>query len=130
MTLESISGRIPNPVPKGDTIVVPKGSVIHTTHPSGRVQVTKRTQRITVYMASDGWVSRERHDAGKVLLPTVTWAGTGGYWRDVQLTKAVLETNGLTLPTPPGQDGRISSTPLLVQPSYEDGYTNEWKSET
>lgn len=128
-TYESISGRIPNPVLKGDTIIVPKGSVVHTTHPSGRVQVTKRAQRVTVHHCLDGWVSRESHDAGKVLLPVVTWAGTGGYWRDVQLTKAVLEANGLELPEPPGQDGHVSSTPLLVIPSYEDGYTNEWKPE-
>lgn len=130
MTTESASGRIPNPVAKGDTIVIPKGTVIHTTHPSGRVQVSKRAQTITVSHTLDGWVSRERHNAGKVLLPTVTWPGTGGYWRDVQLTKAVLEANGLELPTPPGQDGYISSTPLLVVPSYEDGYTNEWKPES
>jgi len=129
MTYESISGRIPNPVTKGDTLTIPKGSVVHTTHPSGRVQVTKRAQKITVHSTLDGWVSRERHNAGKVLLPVVTWPGTGGYWRDVQLTKAVLEANGLELPTPPGQDGHISSTPLLVIPSYEDGYTNEWKPE-
>lgn len=127
-TLASRSGRIANPLRRGDIVLVPKGTVVHTTHPSGRVQVTKRAQYITVHMAMDGWVSRDRHDAGKVLLPVVTWAGTGGYWRDVQLTKAVLDANGLALPAPPGQDGYISSTPLLVTPSYDEGYTDEWSA--
>lgn len=122
------SNAISNPFVKGDTVIIPKGTVVHSTNPSKSEYVTKRNQKVNVFMAGNGWVETDRYygDVGMVKLPRVSWAGTGGYWCDVQVTPEFLAANGHEPAQLPGQDGKINHTTLDVIPSYDDGYTDKW----
>ena len=121
---------ITNPFNKGDSVVIPKGTIIHSTHPQQKKRAAGRKQTITVYHASNGWVETDRYygDLGMVKLPTVTWPGAGGYWCDVQLTPELAKANGIDVPELPGQSGEINHTRLDVIPSYDDGYTDRWSA--
>lgn len=118
-----------NPVKRGSKLTVPAGTVVHSTNPSKRQYVLKRAQTVLVHHAPDGWIDTVNHFGqgdGYVSLPTISWAGTGGYWCDVQVTPEVAAANGLELPTLPGQGGKVGWVGIDVIPSYEDGYCNRW----
>lgn len=118
---------ISSPFRRNDTVILSKGTVVRSTNPSKRSYVLTRAQRIIVRMSSPGYVMLDGgEDRGKVHLPTLTWAGTGGYWCDVQVTPELCEANDVGVPELPGQDGRIGHTALNVIPSYDEGYTNRW----
>ena len=115
---------------RGRKVLIPAGTVIRTTHPqNGPVRTAKRTHTITVHHASDGWIDREYDTEGSVIFPTLSWAGTGGYWCDVQVTPELAAANDISMPAlpEPDADGRIGRYRVGVVPSYEDGYTNRWK---
>lgn len=118
---------------RGMKVVIPKGTVIRTTHPSqGPFRVAGRTQTVSLHMASPGWIDREYDNEGGVIFPYITWAGAGGYWCDVQVTPELAAANGVELPAlpVPDEDGNIEHHHLAVTPSYEDGYTNRWSVES
>lgn len=121
--------RITNPLDTDNKVVIPKGTVIRTTHPTaGPVRVAARKQTVSLYGVSPGWIDREYDNEGGVIFPTVSWAGAGGYWCDVQVTPELAAANGVKLPElpVPDENGRIDRYHLAVTPSYEDGYTNRW----
>lgn len=114
---------------KGVTVVIPKGTVIRTTHPSdGPVKVSKRTHTVKVHHVNWGYIGRDARDEGRVYYPTITWAGAGGYWCDVQVTPELAAANGVELPElpVPDENGRVDNWRLEVIPSYDDGYTDRW----
>ena len=129
--------RIKNPFSRGQVITIPAGTPFTTTHP-GRdgVQVTGRKQQVKVHSVNDGYVQRwdERNiPRGTVHLPEVTWPGTGGYWKDIQVTPELLAANGLPgLELPELDKGARYDVGLDDDdeglPSLEEGYTNRWKA--
>lgn len=101
-----------NPFRKGDTIKIPSGATYTTTKPGvdGRV-ATKRNQSIEVFLSHTGSIDRyfdveksfpesaiayssERQNV-LVGTPSISFAGTGGYWKDVELTEDIIAFNGL-----------------------------------
>lgn len=114
---------------RGRKVTIPAGTIIRTTHPqNGPVRVAKKTHTVTLHMAADGWIDRAHGSEGKVIFPTISWAGAGGYWCDVQVTPELAAANGIELPDlpQPDEDGRIGMHRMVVAPTYEDGYTNRW----
>lgn len=80
------------PVRKGQQLIIPAGSTIRR---RGVNSVSKRTQSVTVFSAFSGYLTEGR-DGMKLVPPMVSWAGSGGYWADCNVTAAVLEANGFT----------------------------------
>ena len=65
-------------------IVIPKGTEIHSTHPTKSNLISKREQVIdSIYTKKDylKWCDK------------VEWAGAGGYWRWVEITNEILNAN-------------------------------------
>lgn len=117
---------LPTPFRRGDTVLIPKGTLIRSTHPGRRKYLAGRTHRVKVWSSWPGSVSLE-NERGKVHFPSITWPGSGGYWCDVQLTPELAEANSVPMPELPGQDGRLGVHALDVIPSYQDGYTDRWE---
>lgn len=138
MTTES--NTIANPFGRGDTVVIPAGTVVHRpTHPdpSMRSKTLTRKQTVTLFSATPGWVERTYYttmrdgsvaEAGMVVLPQVSWAGSGGYWCDVQVTPELCAANGVAVPELPYQDeDSAQRARLACVPSYGRGYTDAWR---
>jgi hypothetical protein len=119
---------IGNPFRQGDNVLIPENTLIRSTHPQQKERRSGRNQTVKVTMSHDGWVETDSYhgDLGKVMLPVITWAGSGGYWCDVQVTPELAAVNDVPTPELPGRDGIIYQTNLDVIPSYDDGYTNRW----
>jgi hypothetical protein len=128
-----MSGSITNPFRQGQVVVVPSGTLARSTNPRHRgLRVTKVTRRVTVRSASDGWVDAsgfEGRGRGCVILPTVTWPGSGGYWKDVQVTSKLLAANGRAPLVMPDL-APYELADLDVLPSTDDGYTDRWRRPT
>lgn len=83
------------PIKKGDVITILKGAFIKTMKPSptgGFVKKTAgRTYKVTVDHVLPGRnrpVGQPGHDGSyPVESPSVRWAGTGGYWYEVDLNE-------------------------------------------
>jgi len=102
------------PIKPGDQVVIPKGTLVKTMHPGRASYVTARAQRVKVnhMMPGCSWHysmigEREARDFGlnldtlqelrrtdgvkymdsyhHVSNPAVVWAGTGGYWCEVDI---------------------------------------------
>ncbi len=71
-----------NPYVKGQEFLVPKGAKIRC---NGEWLTAKRSYRVKLYMVFDG---HSDIDHGKVFVrnPSVSWAGAGGYWMDLDLS--------------------------------------------
>lgn len=86
-----------NPFRQGEKVVIPAGTVVRF---KGEETLTERAQTITVHMQSEGHYDEVRTKDGwgsfKLRPPTVTWAGSGGYWKDAQVDLDVLVANGKT----------------------------------
>lgn len=109
------------PLGPGDVVVVPKGTLVKTFHPKRREYVTVRAQKVLVNHTLPGcsWNygmigEREARDFGlnfealmelrrtdshkyhdsyhHVSNPTVVWAGTGGYWCEVDINVVIDST--------------------------------------
>ena len=82
-----------NPISKGDTIIIPAGTPFSTTAKGG-AGVTKRATKIKVRFSHPGYLDGS---VGKAFakVPTITAAGTGGYWKDFSVTPEVLKANSL-----------------------------------
>lgn len=85
-----------NPFRKGQRIVIPAGTVIRF---RGEESLTERKQSVTVHMQNDGYYDEVRDKDGwgnfKLRPPTVTWPGSGGYWKDATVDQDVLAANNL-----------------------------------
>lgn len=69
------------PVKAGDSVTIRKGVEIRTTSPGARTKIAGRTYKITVHHILNGCTH-----LGEVLSnPSVRWAGSGGYWSDVDI---------------------------------------------
>jgi hypothetical protein len=84
------------PVKRGDTVTIPKGTHLRTTHPQMKDRVAARTYRVKVDHILPGSTDTKHEQATeppyhfivtKVPLtnPSVRWAGTGGYWFEADL---------------------------------------------
>lgn len=86
-----------NPFNKGDKVVIPAGTFVRF---RGEESLTERAQTITVHMQGTGFYDEVRTVDGwgnfKLRPPTVTWAGSGGYWKDAEVDLDVLAANGKT----------------------------------
>ena len=69
------------PIRRGEQVVIPKGVTVHTTHPKRDTYVTARKQRVTVDHILPGRSEGGRHLEN----PKVRWAGSGGYWCEVDI---------------------------------------------
>ncbi|MBS9535099.1 hypothetical protein KIH27_16040 [Mycobacterium sp. M1] len=88
---------IENPIPQGGEVALPRGTVVHSTHPSRYAYLTTRRQVVTVRYADPGyWLGN------RVKLPQVEWVGADGYHRNAQLTPNLLRENGVEMVTPLG----------------------------
>jgi hypothetical protein len=76
------------PVKRGQTVTIPKGTVIHTTGPTKK-RIAKRTYKIKVHSVGCGQNHPEGHPdhigGYSVRNPDVTWVGEGGYWFSVDI---------------------------------------------
>ena len=80
------------PITRGTKVVIPAGTPIKSTHPTNPAGPSARRQTISAshtFRAFDApWA------AGRVRLPGyVSWAGTGGYWRDARVTPELIAAN-------------------------------------
>lgn len=115
---------IRNPFTKGDKVRLPAGTVVHTMHPSRDSYTLQRAQTIIVHHTSDGYVNVfDRRSFGQVVIPELTWAGTGGYWNRVQVTPELCVINEVAIPKLPDSDAYGISR-LDTTPSYD--YSNAW----
>lgn len=118
---------IPNPFRRGQQITVPKGTPVRSTDPRhGGRRITGRTQTVTVFAHSPGWVDVwGDHGCGRgfVLLPTVTWPGSSGYWQSVAVTPELCAVNGIEPPMLP-EARAFDGYALDVEPCYGIGYDN------
>jgi hypothetical protein len=127
------SNQIDNPFGKDQIITIPEGTLIRSMNPRhDELLVAKATRRVTIRSASHGWVDTLcDHKKGReyVILPTVRWAGIGGFWQIAQVTADLLAANGLDpLILPDLGDFRSSLRGLV--PSLEAGHTNAWTIES
>ena len=92
------------PIKKGDIVTIKKGTTIRTTMPTTvtiagqkqgayKVKVAGRTYKVRVDHVLNGVTIRQSASQGGRILdsssferaPSVRWAGTGGYWFEVDL---------------------------------------------
>lgn len=80
------------PIKKGQTVTIPKGTTLQSTHPQMRTKVAGRTYKIVVDHVLPGITFTEFHcnrrleeTSGPKKNPSVRWAGTGGYWFEVDI---------------------------------------------
>lgn len=86
---------IENPFAQGDEVVVPRGTVVHSTHPSRYEYVITRRQVVTVRYADPGyWLDN------RAKLPQVEWVSGDGYHRNAQVTPHLLRENGVEMTVP------------------------------
>lgn len=81
---------------------------------------------VKVHHTSNGWVdlwNDHKKGCGYVILPTLTWPGTGGYWCSVKITPELCEALGIEVPALPELD-RIDRDGLDTGPQYGAGYDN------
>ncbi len=109
------------PIRKGDRIIIPAGTRVKTMHPSRNEFTVKRKMTVTVHHTMSGmnisepeWEKDFRYKFPNAPLieqkpyanidyveriravknPSICWAGSGGYWNEVDIND-VLEANGL-----------------------------------
>jgi hypothetical protein len=74
-------GYIPDhelPIKRGDTVTIPKGTLVKNVRTG--VTIAGRTYKVKV----DHFISGMTHDQVKIP-PKVCWAGSGGYWSEVDI---------------------------------------------
>lgn len=89
------------PLKDGDKVVIPKGVKVRSFNPSKKDYVTKQKTTV-VARIGNGSADPKDGDSTHVLMhalsnPTVTWAGSGGYWCSVDLND-ILDANGFEGP--------------------------------
>lgn len=118
---------IVSPFARGQEVVIPAGTPLRSTHPrKDGVYYSKRAQTVTVHHTSPGYVdlwNDHKNGRGFVLLPTLTWPGTGGYWVDVKVTPELCKINSVDVPVLPKHD-EYDRDRLDTVPAYGTGYDN------
>ena len=124
--------RVGNPFKRGQAVLIPAGTPIRSTQGGDKGRKNSgRNNTVTAYFVHGGHVDLW-NDYGKglgyVILPEVTWAGTGGYWHTVQVTPELCAANGVPAPVLPGSStlSLIDASHLDVEPSYGTGYDNRY----
>lgn len=116
------------PFARGDRISLPAGTVYRR---GMEIRELKRLTHITVFSACNGWINLDPYRGavvGKVHLPTVTWAGAGGGWSDVQFTPQLCEKLGIEVPVIPDMADEIDYYRFDTVPSYGgDGDDNRYR---
>lgn len=120
---------IENPFTSGSVVRLPAGTVVRRpTKPRSEGQSDRqaltRAQTVKVHHATPGWVDRWGEHTGRpgtVMLPTISWAGSGGYWVDVKVTPELCEAAGIPIPELPAYDPQVDS---YSEPQYGLGYDN------
>lgn len=94
----SLESEVPRPLrmpfTRGDKVVLPAGTIVSS---RGEEKVLGRKQTVTAHMVNGGYYGEKRTADGWVrtlVPPTVTWAGSGGYWMDARVDEEVLSANG------------------------------------
>lgn len=76
----------------GKKIKIPAGAEVTNFKPSVyEPYITDRTRTVTLHQAGIGY-----SDYDHWRLPTVKWAGAGGYWQETPVTDEMLILNGIT----------------------------------
>jgi hypothetical protein len=78
------------PFKQGETVIIPKGVSIKSTHPTVKRKVAGTTRRVKINHILCGM---NDYDGKPHSNPSVVWAGTGGYWHEVDIND-ILEANG------------------------------------
>lgn len=80
-----------NPFVKGQKIVIPAGTPFRSMHPSvNGPQRSKTTRTVTVHHVAPSYRAASGYDgaAARVTIP-----GSGGYWKDFEITEEMLTAN-------------------------------------
>lgn len=77
------------PFRPGQQIIVPRGSLVHTTAPDGDYRLSRK-QTVTLDHVFDGYPSQAGYPGSA---PEIGWAGSSGYWRRVKVTPEMIEAN-------------------------------------
>ena len=80
--------QITNPVKPGDEVVIPKGVSVSDGYSTS---VSKRKYTVTVHHVFQGSYSARYED--KRHLPSISWEGSSGKWREIQITQEFLDAN-------------------------------------
>lgn len=80
--------QITNPVKPGDEVVIPKGVSVSDGYSTS---VSKRKYTVTVHNVFQGSYSAQYEDRRH--LPSISWAGSSGKWREIQITQEFLDAN-------------------------------------
>lgn len=113
---------ITNPLKAGQHVTIPAG---HPYRHRGSVRVTKRATTVRLHNAWDGYVAtmpEPGRPAGFVHLPTISWAGSGGYWSDMPLTPELCEELGFEVPSIPDDPFYRRAGYIEVEPRYGVGF--------
>lgn len=73
------------PIKQGDIVKIPKGTFIHTTHPRKENGPIKRTITVKVNHLLPGCNHIDRKSN-----PSVSWAGSAGYWMRADINDVIL----------------------------------------
>lgn len=90
-----------NPFKAGESVMIPAGVTFTSTAPTlkGR-QVVKRGHKVTVADSVPVRVQPRNSEKGSNFLvrpPRIRAKGSGGYWKDITLTEAIVKLNGKPL---------------------------------
>lgn len=75
------------PIKDGDIVIVPKGTKVKSTHPKIREYVTQKNIKVLVNHTLPG----QSIGDNPIKNPSIRWAGTGGYWCEVDVNDVVKE---------------------------------------
>lgn len=70
-------------IKQGDWVRIKKGADVKSTHPQHKRFQTKRANVVEVHMKLPAFAGFEDHPPRPA---QITWAGTGGYWCDVDVS--------------------------------------------
>jgi hypothetical protein len=118
--------RIENPVEQWSTVTLPKGTMVRQ---HGKTRALGRAVHVTVHSAGPGWVDTyddRGYGRGFVILPYITYAGSGGYWVDVPLTPELCEALHVPVPALPVVPEEALDR-LDTIPAYGPGYDSRYE---
>lgn len=103
------------PFKRGDTVVIPKGTIVYSRFPTTKAEPTKRKQTVKIHHIMPGQNVPEADylrdykyivdnaplitdNYGRKVYatynPRIVWAGAGGYWKEVDVNDLIGEDNG------------------------------------
>lgn len=86
-----------NPFEVGDTVLIPAGTTYTTTNPT--LKGRHKTKRATSVLVEDSFPAFfTRSKSGRIMgRPLrIRTTGSGGYWKDINITEAIVTINGKT----------------------------------